>query len=189
MRSPDHKKVRQAGGGDSRGALAWGDASPRYVTHRQDAGFCEQAGVGNFERGDGRTAWTFISRQSCYGARGMFLVGDTRGTVARSASPTPSFPSVATDRRPWKTCNAHCINRDRWSLLAFAGQDFYRTTKLKEVIAECENFFAGMFCGGDEAQARGLMLPQKTDERIDLAQFQVSAASNSSFWIAMCCCR
>lgn len=36
-------------------------------------------------------------------------------------------------------------------------------------------YFADMFCMGNDAQARGLMLPQKTDERIDLAQFQVSA--------------
>lgn len=46
--------------------------------------------------------------------------------------------------------------------------------KLKSVTAACEAFYAGIFCGGNVAQARGLMLPQKTDERIDLAQFQVS---------------
>lgn len=45
--------------------------------------------------------------------------------------------------------------------------------QLKAVIAACEAFYAGVFCGGNVAQARGLMLPQKTDERVDLAQFQV----------------
>ena len=47
--------------------------------------------------------------------------------------------------------------------------------QLKAVISACEAFYAGVFCGGNVAQARGLMLPQKTDERVDLAQFQVSA--------------
>ena len=49
--------------------------------------------------------------------------------------------------------------------------------KLKGVILACEGFYAGVFCGGNVAQARGLMLPQKTDERVDLAQFQVNAGA------------
>lgn len=47
--------------------------------------------------------------------------------------------------------------------------------KLKSVTAACEAFYAGIFCGGNVAHARGMMLPQKTDEKIDLAQFQVGA--------------
>lgn len=54
-----------------------------------------------------------------------------------------------------------------------AEQEFYNIRKLTQVTSTCEAFFAGSFCGGNLAQARGLMLPQKTDERIDLAQFQV----------------
>ena len=60
------------------------------------------------------------------------------------------------------------------SLLLSNLQDFYNVVQLKAVISACEAFYAGVFCGGNVAQARGLMLPQKTDERVDLAQFQVS---------------
>lgn len=52
-------------------------------------------------------------------------------------------------------------------------KEFYQLHKLKSVTFACEAFFAGIFCGGNVAQARGMMLPQKTDERIDFAQFQV----------------
>lgn len=54
-------------------------------------------------------------------------------------------------------------------------QRFYKLHTLKEVTGLCVEYFADMFCMGNDAQARGLMLPQKTDERIDLVQFQVRA--------------
>lgn len=53
-------------------------------------------------------------------------------------------------------------------------QDFFSGRKLKSVRHACEAFFAGIFCGGNVAQAQGMMLPQKTDEHIEFAQFQVS---------------
>ncbi len=74
----------------------------------------------------------------------------------------------------------------RHGLLAFStaawmssrrDQNFYNRRKLKSVRSACEAFYAGIFCGGNVAQARGFMLPQKTDERIDLAQFQVEISS------------
>ncbi|CAN0054746.1 unnamed protein product, partial [Ectocarpus sp. 6 AP-2014] len=71
-------------------------------------------------------------------------------------------------------------------------QDFYNVNKLRSVTAACETFYAGIFCGGNVAQARGLMLPQKTDERIDLAQFQLGyrmgMAAVLAFWILWDCC-
>ncbi|CAM9811665.1 unnamed protein product, partial [Ectocarpus sp. 8 AP-2014] len=71
-------------------------------------------------------------------------------------------------------------------------QDFYHVNKLRSVTAACETFYAGIFCGGNVAQARGLMLPQKTDERIDLAQFQLGyrmgMAAVLAFWILWDCC-
>ncbi|CAN0111772.1 unnamed protein product, partial [Laminaria digitata] len=71
-------------------------------------------------------------------------------------------------------------------------QDFYNVVQLKGVISACEAFYAGVFCGGNVAQARGLMLPQKTDERVDLAQFQLGyrmgMAAVLAFWIIWDCC-
>eukprot|EP00752_Nemacystus_decipiens_P005274 g4784.t1 len=71
-------------------------------------------------------------------------------------------------------------------------QNFCHLSKLKNVTAACETFYAGTFCGGNVAQARGLMLPQKTDERIDLAQFQLGyrmgMAAVLAFWILWDCC-
>ncbi|CAM9832553.1 unnamed protein product [Pylaiella littoralis] len=71
-------------------------------------------------------------------------------------------------------------------------QEFYELRKLKSVTSACEAFFAGIFCGGNLAQARGMMLPQKTDERIDLAQFQLGyrlgMAAVLAFWILWDCC-
>ncbi|CAN0407871.1 unnamed protein product, partial [Hapterophycus canaliculatus] len=71
-------------------------------------------------------------------------------------------------------------------------QGFYNVRKLKSVTAACEAFYAGIFCGGNVAHARGMMLPQKTDERIDLAQFQLGyrmgMAAVLAFWILWDCC-
>lgn len=71
-------------------------------------------------------------------------------------------------------------------------QRFYKLHTLKEVTGRCVEYFADMFCMGNDAQARGLMLPQKTDERIDLAQFQLGyrmgIAAVLAFWILWDCC-
>lgn len=53
-------------------------------------------------------------------------------------------------------------------------KNFYDLHQLRGVMQACEGHFARMFCGGNVVEARGMMLPHRTDETIDLAQFQVS---------------
>jgi hypothetical protein len=52
-------------------------------------------------------------------------------------------------------------------------QDFYSCKRLEEVTLTCEKEFASVFCGGNTAQARGMLLPQKLDESVDWGQFQL----------------
>lgn len=52
-------------------------------------------------------------------------------------------------------------------------KEFYNPKRLQKVIDACETKFARTFCGENLAEARGMMLPLKTDEKVDLLQFQV----------------
>eukprot|EP00611_Tribonema_gayanum_P030998 TRINITY_DN879_c0_g5_i1.p1 TRINITY_DN879_c0_g5~~TRINITY_DN879_c0_g5_i1.p1 ORF type:complete len:880 (+),score=277.87 TRINITY_DN879_c0_g5_i1:381-2642(+) len=71
-------------------------------------------------------------------------------------------------------------------------QDFYTLKRLDEVTRMCEKEFAIMFCSGNVSQARGMLLPQKTDERFDWAQFQLGyhlgIAAVLAFWVVWDCC-
>jgi hypothetical protein len=58
-------------------------------------------------------------------------------------------------------------------LLYAQTQDFYSCKRLEEVTLTCEKEFASVFCGGNTAQARGMLLPQKLDESVDWGQFQL----------------
>ncbi|KAG5190537.1 EXS family-domain-containing protein [Tribonema minus] len=71
-------------------------------------------------------------------------------------------------------------------------EDFYTLKRLDEVTRMCEKEFAIMFCSGNVSQARGMLLPQKTDERFDWAQFQLGyhlgIAAVLAFWVVWDCC-
>ncbi|KAG5178815.1 EXS family-domain-containing protein [Tribonema minus] len=71
-------------------------------------------------------------------------------------------------------------------------QDFYSCARLDDVMRACEREFALLFCGGDLAQARGMLLPQKLDEAIDWGQFQLGyhlgIAAILAFWVVWDCC-
>ncbi|CAM9835110.1 unnamed protein product [Chrysoparadoxa australica] len=71
-------------------------------------------------------------------------------------------------------------------------QDFYLCRKLNKLIERCEREYATLFCQGDVNQARGLLLPQKLDERVEWAQlalgYHMGMAAVLALWVLWDCC-